>query len=220
MIRTAIHFVIGLAIFFCAAAAAGGFLFQRQVMHEQLGAVDRPQDVGRLPLQGPAAEWERSFFKALEQRTGRINLPSLRTIILSNDDLEIRFWYNASPDIINGFAIRRSGKQWTAIGIRQIGERQDSPVRQEALGTPKSGWEVAWKRLVDAGILTLPDGSKVKCRAEVLDGAGFVVETNANGIYRTYHYSNPQFADCDEAKRIMLIEEIIADEFGLHASEK
>ena len=167
----------------------------------------------------PEADWEPPFFEALEERIKQVNLPSLRKALLPENDLEVRFWYDGRPDIINGFVIRRSGNRWSAIGVRQTGERHFSPVKEESLGAPKSGWDATWKRLVDAGILTLPDGSKVHCPTEIYGGA-FVVETNVKGTYRTYRYSSPQFAKCDEAQRILLIEEIFADEFELKRAEK
>jgi hypothetical protein len=49
-----------------------------------------------------------------------------------------------------------------------------------------------------------------------LDGIGYAVETNQNGKYRIYFYSNPNLQKTEEAKRMMKIGEIIADEFGLH----
>src|SRR5262249_1387727 len=145
---------------------------------------------------------------------------SLRTTELSEHDLEVRFWYDGRPHLINGFIIRRHGDQWSAIGIRQTNEGEPPQVSQEVLPKPKSGWDAAWQRLVNAGILTLPDGwSNKKCHSEVLDGGAYVVETKVNRVYRTYMYGNPQFAKCDEAKLILLIEKIIADEFALKNAE-
>ncbi len=164
--------------------------------------------------------WEPSFFEALSERTQRINLPSLRTIVLPVGDLEVRFWYDGRPDIINGFVIRRSGDRWSAIGLRQARDHQPSAFRQEALRVPKSGWKAAWLRLVSVGILTLPDGSEPKCQPADFHPGGYVIETNVDRIYRTYRYSNPLHAECDEAKRIALIEEIIGEEFGLQSSQK
>ena len=187
----------------------------RQMSGDQ---VVKSQQIPRLEL--PDADWEPLFFEALAKRIKQVNLPSLRTVPLRKNDLEVRFWYDGRPDVINGFVIRRLGDQWSAIGVRQTRERHSSSAKEETLGTPKSGWEAAWKRFVDAGILTLPDASKVNCHGEVLDGGGFVVETSAMGIYRTYRYANPQLARCDEAKRILLIEEIFADEFGFKGSQK
>jgi hypothetical protein len=211
---------IALVTFLVVVAAATACQIGGGNTPQQLSAAPVVQNVQTVRLEIPDADWEPSFFQALEERIKQVNLPSLRTVLLPKHDLEVRFWYDARPDIINGFVIRRSGDQWLAVGIRQSGERQFSPVKQETLGAPKSGWDVAWKRFVDAGILTLPDGSKVNCPVEVFAGGAFVVETNVRGTYRTYRYSNPQFAKCDEAKRIVSIEEIFADEFGLHRSQK
>lgn len=161
-------------------------------------------------------EWETSFFKALNERTKRINLPSLRTTPLGENDIEVRFWYDARPDIINGFVLRRLGNRWSAVGVRQVRDRWPSAVIQEKLPRPKSGWDGLWKQLVDFGVLSLPDGyEKPECHTQVLDGMAFVIETNANGKYRTYRYDNPQFADCDEAKRMNSIESLIGSEFRI-----
>jgi hypothetical protein len=166
-------------------------------------------------LEKPQASWEASFFTALDERTQKVNLPSLRTVMLSEQDLEVRFWYDGRPDVINGFVIRRHGERWSALGVRQTRNRQPSEVKLEVLGVPKSGWETAWTKLVGAGILILPDASELNCNAPSADTFSFVIETNVHRTYRTYRYTNPFHAECAEAKRIVLIEEIIGEEFGL-----
>jgi hypothetical protein len=171
-------------------------------------------------LEVPNASWEPSFFMALDERIQKVKLPSLRTVVLSEQDLEVRFWYDGRPDVINGVVIRRSADQWSAVGVRQTRNRQPSEVKLEVLAVPKSGWETAWAKLVGAGILTLPDASELSCNAPSADTFSFVIETNVNRIYRTYRYTNPFHAECDEAKRIILIEEIIGEEFGLQSTHK
>lgn len=212
MNKTIIRFKANLLKFVVCVITTTTLLFYGNSANQRPNAASAGQ-AQELRREIPEAEGEPSFFKALGERTKKVNLPNLRGMVLSDQDLEVRFWYDGHPRIINGFVIRRWANQWSALGIRQTGEGQDSSLKQEALRTPKSGWKTAWQRLVAAGILTLPDGSKVKCRTEVLDGAGFVVETNVKRVYRTYRYSNPQFAKCDEAKQVLLIEQIIADEF-------
>jgi len=216
-IRT--RFNAALVIFLAICAATTSCQMSGGDIPQQLNAAPVVKNEQTARLEVPDAGWEPPFYEALKERIKQINLPSLRTVLLRGNDLEVRFWYDARPDIINGFVIRRSGDQWLAIGVRQTGESRFSPVKQETLRTPKSGWDAAWKRFLDAGILTLPDGSKVNCPTEIFGGA-FVVETNVSGTYRTYRYSSPQFAKCDEAKRIVSMEEIFADEFGLHWSQK
>jgi hypothetical protein len=116
--------------------------------------------------------------------------------------------------------IRRAGEKWSATYLRQRYDHDPSSVEQKSLEVPKSGWESVWRRFTSAGILTLPDGSMTKCKSDVLDGIGYVVETNLNRKYGTYRYGNPQFADCDEAKRILAIEGIMFEEFGLRPLQK
>jgi len=215
MTKIRMCFMAALAISLIAVAATTACQIGGRNAPQQLNATRVVQNAETLRLEIPDAAWEPLFFEALAGRIKQVNLPSLRTVLLPEHDLEVGFWYDARPDIINGLVIRRSDDQWSAVGIRQSGDRHFAPVEKETLGTPKSGWDASWKRLAEAGILTLPDGSKVNCQVEILDGGGLVVETNVRGTYRTYRYSNPQFAKCDEAKRIVTIEEIFSDEFGL-----
>jgi hypothetical protein len=161
------------------------------------------------------AQWEASFYEDLQKRTKKVRLPHLRTTTLAKQDIEMRFWYDARPNAINGFVLRRSGGAWSALGIRQLNDRWPSPVRRVNLGEPQSGWNAMWARLVGAGLLTLPDGLETKCNPGVLDGGGFVIETRIGSVYRTYRYSNPQFAECEGAKKVISVEGIIADEFHL-----
>lgn len=218
MTMTRIHFILGFFALFIGIAATTACLSGGKHM-AQPNAAPAAQTAPGLRLEIPDAPWEPAFFKALEERTKKVSLPSLRTVVLPEHDLETRFWYDHF-EVISGLIIRRSGDKWSAIGLRQIYDHQSSSIKQEALGPPGSGWEGAWKKLLDAGILTLPDGSKAGCKAEVLDGLGYVVETNVNGKYRTYRYGNPTVAECDEAKQIILIEQIMADEFGYPDSKK
>lgn len=161
------------------------------------------------------ASWEASFFEALEERTKEVNVIGLRQVNLDEKDIEVRLWYDAHPDLINGFVLRRLGNHWSGMIISQIDNRWPSQVKLSVLKRPKSGWDSLWKKLVDSGLLTLPDSNQTECHSEVLDGGAFVVETNVSGTYRTYRYSNPQLAACDEAKQVTSIESTIADEFSL-----
>lgn len=212
MVERTILALLGVVIFFGGVTAQPRQSYQAENAMESSARIQIAPKSVREPSD---AHWESSFFKALEERTKQLGLASLSTMRFPDQDLEVRFWYDARPDIINGVVIRRSDGRWSALGIRQVNDRWPSPVRQEALGPPKSGWGAAWKALLGAGILTLPDGYETRCASGVLDGGGFVVETIANQKYRTYRYGNPQFGKCDEAKRLLSIESIIADEFRL-----
>ena len=172
-----------------------------------------------LRLEIPNADWEPKFAKALNERTRLINLPDLRRL-LPDDDIEIRFWYDARPDTINGFVIRRSNNNWQAVGMRQKNQRWPSDVEQNDLGLPKSGWDALWKKLLDSDILVLRDESEGNCHYLILDGVAYVIETNVSGTYRTYRWSNPTISTCAGAKRVAAIEQIIGEAFRIEVPWK
>lgn len=180
------------------------------------GTTSSSQGNQKLLISVPEAEWEPFFFKSLEKHTRKIGLPSLRTVVLPNkDDLEVRLWIDRLPDVISGITLQRISNKWSAERIYGTSERQGFPITQEKLPVPKSGWHGIWEKLEAIGILTLPDASKSKCDVVMLDGSSIIIETNYNWSYRTYHYSNPQRAECDEAKRVISIIQILFDEFSL-----
>jgi hypothetical protein len=209
------YFIVMSVTFLFGVAAAGVFILRPGTVMPQTDAPLSRQDGQSLRLEVPDAVWVRGFFKHLDEYTDEQDLPSLRRVVLPKGDLEVRFWYDARPTSVNGFVFRRSSGQWSAVHLQLARQPGRSPVERTPLATPKSGWEGAWNRLISAGILALPDGSKLPCHSSVLDGGGYVVEANLDATYRTYRYDHPRSADCDEAKRIVLIEEIISEEFDI-----
>lgn len=163
----------------------------------------------------PPANWEPIFFKAVDARAGEAGLPSLRTEALPDGTAEIRVWIGFGLSGEDGIALRRSGGQWSAIYLNGKSDEPSPRTYRKALTAPKSGWEATWRRLSDAGILTLPDASAVQCSTYIKDGTSYIVEINADKTYRTYLYDNPKYAQCDEAKQMIRIGEIIAEEFDL-----
>lgn len=168
----------------------------------------------------PNAERDKIYFQLINPVTEKFEIPKLRETYLSGDDLEVRVWVEAFG--FDGLILKRINKQWSATAIKQIdcsGEFRDKNLPYQTgkinLATPKSGWEDSWQRLIDAGILDLPDASELPNEKSMIDGIAYVVETNLNGKYRVYYYGNPQVQEWKEAKQMMKIGEIIADEFGL-----
>jgi hypothetical protein len=151
----------------------------------------------------------------------KVNLRNLRTVLLPDGDFEIRVWIGFGWNGEDCFILRYFSGQWSAIHLQGMAEAPPFPNSLTPLPSPKSGWNQAWRRLVDAGILTLPDAAEAKCHPGVLDGSCYVVESNINMIYRTYLYCNPWYDNpplykrCNEAKQMVLIGKIIGEEFGL-----
>jgi hypothetical protein len=161
-------------------------------------------------------KWEMYGLEILDKRANEARLPMLRTVTLPDEDLEVRAWVGFGTSGEDGLILRRSGGRWSALHLHGIFERYPPEKYQETfyLAAPKSGWEKTWQRLIEAGILALPDESKLQCGPALVDGVGYAVEINMNRTYRLYSYSNPQYAKCDEAKQMIKIWEIIAEEFS------
>ena len=161
--------------------------------------------------------WEDIYFEAIIEREKISRLKSLRSKALPKDDLEVRIWSGFGITLLEGFVLKRTAGEWSAVdlGWELSGNRKGKRTVKldKKLDVPKSGWDAAWQRLVDAGILTLPDAGKINCSANMNDGFSYVVEYKLKNAYRTYMYDNPDDAECDEAKRMVEINKIIADEF-------
>jgi hypothetical protein len=157
----------------------------------------------------------------IDDRLAKANLPSLRAVLPHDGDLEVRVWIGFGINGEDCFILRCFSGQWSAIHLKGMGASWPFPISLAPLPSPKSGWNRAWHRLIDAGILTLPDAAEVKCNAAIIDGIGYVVESNMNMTYRAYSYLDPYYDNpplykrCNEAKQMILIGKIIGEEFGL-----
>ena len=143
------------------------------------------------------------------------NLEPLRAAALQGNDMEVRLWNGFGLTPLEGFILRRTAGQWSAIQLHGIHPRIPRNEYQTTLGPPKSGWDLCWQRLESAGILTLPDASAIGCTTMIEDGMSYVVEFNVNATYRTYLYDNPTYAKCNEAKQMIKIANTISDEFDV-----
>lgn len=158
---------------------------------------------------------QEMYFYTIDKRVSQAELPSLRYTLLPLDDFEIRVWVGFGLNGEDGLALRKINGKWSALHLHGIANEPPFPNSKTYLASPKSGWENAWRKLVDAGILALPDADELHCNPGVLDGMGYAVEINKNRTYRIYGYLNPQFAECKEAKQMIKIGKIISDEYGV-----
>ena len=168
----------------------------------------------QLKLEIPKDIWEPIFFREINKRAKIAKLPSLRSG-LPNDDLEARFWVEAGVFGMDGMVIRRNAGAWSGTHVYGISRDPNFKQYDEKMRQPRSGWDIAWKRLVDGGLLSLPDASRINCLIGGRDVSVFVFETNVNKTYRTYMYEEPELAECEEAKRMVKLIGIISDEFNL-----
>lgn len=212
MIKTRIR--IAILMFLVGVAITITFLFHSKNTTQELNTANI-QNAQRLHLEIPNAHWEPYFFKELEKYTSKVNLPSLRTVVLPDNDLEMRFWFDSLLGT-RGLILRRSNEKWSALYLHEVYANHTSSIKVENLEPPVSGWDAVWKQLVREGILVLPDSYfNEECRVKAIDGEGYIVETNVNHEYRTFNYGNPQHAECDEARHVVSMVGIILGEFEL-----
>ena len=162
----------------------------------------------------PKEVWVPIFAESINERARIAKLPTLRAA-LPTGDLELRIWNGFGKAPLEGFVLRRSSGQWSAIHLRSIRANVPKEAYQGELAAPKSGWEACWSKLVELGIVTLPDAAEVQCSTMVEDGMSYVVEINYENNYRTYMYDNPSYSECEQAKKMIEIGNTIAEEFNL-----
>lgn len=164
----------------------------------------------------PHAKRDEIFTRYINPVTAKHRLEKLRETNLSGSDFEIRVWISiGKPD---GFILKRVDNEWSAIALKEFDCKtvnyypKDKPYElgKIRLSAPKSGWEAVWGKLSAAGIFSLPNSE-----ATFIDGMSYFVENNQNGVYRIYFYNNPDLQKSEEAKQMLKIGEIIADEFDL-----
>ena len=162
------------------------------------------------------ATWERVYFREINKCARASKLRSLRAATLTDRDLEVRVWALDNLNGVEGFVLRRSGDRWSAMHLKALSPALPRSEYKEDLQSPKSGWESFWKQVVGEGILSLSDSSELEgYNFMIKDGFSYVVEINANQSYRTYHYDNPDMQARGEAKKMLRIGYIIAEEFAL-----
>lgn len=178
-----------------------------------------PQKKRELRLVISRFDWLSS--PDINDRLAKVNLRSLRTVLPSDGEFEVRVWIGFGLNGEDCFILRHFSGQWLATHLQGMAEAPPFPNSLAPLPPPKSGWNNAWRRLINAGILRLPDAAEVKCDPLITDGLSFVVESNINMTYRTYGYGNPWYDKpplykrCNEARQMILIGKTIGEEFGL-----
>lgn len=163
----------------------------------------------------PVALWHLRLLKDIDKVTKKANLTSLRTKELPKSDFEVRIWFMPGPLGTDGLVLNRTQNIWVASYVHGLRAKHGSDEGLKNLPMPKSGWDTAWGRLVDAGLLTIVDASELNCDDAGKDTIVYFVETNVNGTYRPYSYSNLDAAKCEDAKKMIQVLKVLNEEFGL-----
>lgn len=130
---------------------------------------------------------------------------------LGKDDVEVRVWFGFGLFPLEGFVMSRRDSRWSAFHLKADRHYQPTKASRNELQPPRSGWEVCWQQLVNAGVLTLPNGTD----GPDPDAQGYLVQVRSAASSRSYHYVAPEHSDLPAAKNMLEIGDIISNEFGL-----
>jgi len=166
----------------------------------------------------PNASWEPIFFRPINSAARLSGQTDLRATQLHKGDIEVRIWWGFGLSPLEGVTLRRTSGQGSGIHVKADNYYEPTKTERRQLSNPKSGWETMWSRLVNEGLLLLPDASEINCNVGGHDGIATVVEINADNTYRTYMYDMPSELKCKEDKNIIAIADIIFEEFNLKSS--
>src|SRR5829696_6829160 len=61
--------------------------------------------------------WEPTAFMIIDRHTAAANLPNLRTVLLADDDIEVRVWVGFGIFREDGLILRRAAGQWSGIHL-------------------------------------------------------------------------------------------------------
>ena len=179
-----------------------------------------------------------SLTPAIEMRAEEAGLSDLRKAVFKKGDMEIRLWLEPVMvvDIAEGYLLQRLSGSWSGRHLT-LNEKNQITIVGQGKGVsikpprknegvvvdiePLNGWDFLWTRLESAGLITLPDESRLDLRATrgMTDGFIYVVEIKTSHGYRTYRYTTPENYDTPETKSMVRIVRIINEEFSKDQQE-
>jgi len=137
------------------------------------------------------------------------DLPKLSMVALPAGEVEVRFWIVPSFGKAKGVVLRNDGSATRALVIDASGTRTASVSR------------AAWEKVIELGVLTLPDESALASDGKyILDGVMYVVEVQRDGVYRTYSYGNPSDHEYREATQVLAIAHVLARELHVRIDDR
>jgi len=141
-------------------------------------------------------------------------------------DLQIRLEYDffRRTDTVEYFILLKNGETYSAHLYKvlfNLNERKDSVISVVKLDEnlqPKSSWDNVIKKIMDLGLMKLPDQSLIDNYPLSMDANNVTVQVATEKAYRIFQYSGPEgaaFAQNYEAKQLMEIIRLLEMEFSI-----
>lgn len=173
----------------------------------------------------PAEPWVTAALGQIDEAAALVPLPPLREGTPPAGDLEARLWWfepwegRRYSGHLNALRLVRHDGKWRGTGLWSARAPDTPEVEREARvrgAQVRPGFAATWERIVSAGLLTLPDATRLHGERRVTRGVTFVVEVSCEGRYRAYHYSDPERQSWPEARSLRealsLVDASLADQ--------
>ena len=154
----------------------------------------------------PKSIWEPIFFESINRVAKNAELPNLRTTPVNREDFECRVWEGFGISPLHGYVLRRTNGTWSAIELEDQHSRVLKPSKSHV-------WARLWEELLNAGIRSIRDESKMKHNEGVMDGICYVVEILENSKYQTFMVDNPQIIKSSDGARMLKVMKILHRHF-------
>lgn len=134
------------------------------------------------------------YYQSAKDRQQQLGLDSLEN---GFHDLQIRVWYNAALVKERKLVvITNKDTNWTATiydwQLDRNGDTETMLSKKVRQASPKSGWPIFSKKLLDLKVLTLPNQDDVEGYSAGDGGTTYSVEVATKDQYRFYSYWQPQ----------------------------
>jgi len=150
------------------------------------------------------------FMQSVETATICAHLTPLCDV-QNNENLYVRVWIVQESDVL-GFDLMKNDHEFKALKIDYSPRKIFGKVKVTSV-SPMDGWEQLWENLKLNHIFELPDSSVLKEEQSVVDGFIVVVQIKRGEKCWNYHYKNPFYQTWPEAKFIINILKILAENF-------
>lgn len=160
------------------------------------------------------------FYLWVKEKQKQLGLDSLEN---GFENLQIRLWYDSSRILGRKLVvITNRDTNWSAkvynMKVIYDGENEKIFVFSTKQVSPKSGWPIFSKKLLDLQVLTLPDMYAIPDLVDNWkDGEGYAVEVATKMQYRFYTYHMPREFQAQywQAKNLVEVLDLLAEELNV-----
>ena len=154
------------------------------------GASQISVDIGQTKTD---SEFACDGFLNVRDGKGLYYTTDLTNICQSKNDLDLRLFVAYAPSFFSWdlYVLTYGNKEWSLKWYSCRKRADTTIIIKPTILKPKEGFESFYTLLKTNNVFTLPDQSTLPVQTEVLDGTLVTLTYKASGIFRSYHFNNP-----------------------------